>query len=86
MIFQYITDLYDEGDRNSDIQLLIQDWLRINVGKEGNARDIDDDCNWAWALTKYYDNKSPVGIYFRHSEDQLRFRLSFNIGYGRSQH
>lgn len=84
MQFQYITDLYDKGHDNNRTRLVIQEWLRVNVGTEGDAR-TNDVTTWAWSLTKYIDNRCPVGIYFGNTEDQLRFRLSFNIGHGRAE-
>ena len=85
--FQYIKSLYDEGHNNARIKLVIVEWLRINVGQEGNARNPLNDDKWAWSLTKYLDNVNPVGIYFKHSEDQLRFKLTlggenYNRWYG----
>lgn len=84
--FQYITFLYGkDGAENIKRMLEIKEWLRINVGKEGDARKPDEDFDWAWSLTSYHMimtdrvNRDWKGIYFKRSEDKLRFRLSFNL-------
>jgi len=88
MYFQYITKLY-EDDRDYRDSLTtartIGEWLRINIGKEGSARESYSDYDWAWSLTTYSHGAAPVGIYFKDSQSQLRFRLSFSIDYGRAK-
>lgn len=87
MHFQYITFLYgNNGARNVRRMQEIGEWLRINVGREGNARSPNDDFDWAWSLTSCMvsidsstTNRDWKGIYFKRSEDKLRFRLSFNL-------
>lgn len=83
MYFQYITNLYDRDDLDAIVTKHIGDWLRTNVGVEGSARESESDYDWAWSLTTYLNTSAPVGIYFKDTQDQLRFRLSFNIGFGR---
>ena len=75
--FLYINSLYDEEKNNSDIKQGWTEWLIVNIGKEGNASNSLCDDNWAWSLTRYRDNTSPVGIYFKNSEDMLRFKITF---------
>ncbi len=89
MHFQYITFLYgNNGAWNVRRMQEIGEWLRINVGVEGNARNPDEEFDWAWSLTSYLvsrdqseTNRDWQGIYFKRSEDKLRFRLSFNLWY-----
>ena len=87
MYYQNIAFLYG---KNAHLNLRrtkeIGEWLRINVGVEGNARHEDEEFDWAWSLTSYLvsrdqseTNRDWRGIYFKRSEDILRFRLSFNL-------
>ena len=87
MHFQYITELYVYEDSRGALTTAkaIGEWLRSNVGREGSARESYTDYDWAWSLTTYSHGSAPVGIYFKDSECQLRFRLSFNICYGRAK-
>jgi len=84
MHFQYITELYENGS-SVTIARAIGEWLRTNVGREGSARESYTDYDWAWSLTSYSRGFVPVGIYFRDTQDQMRFRLSFNLGFGRKR-
>ena len=87
MHFQYITFLYgNNGAINVRKMREIEEWLRINVGVEGDARKPNEPFDWAWSLTAYLispdmsrTNRDWRGIYFKRSEDKLRFRLSFNL-------
>ena len=85
MHFQYITELYEDGKGSVTIARAIGEWLRINVGREGSARESCTDYDWAWSLTSYSHGSTPIGIYFRDTQDQMRFRLSFNLGFGRKR-
>lgn len=87
MHFQYITELYVYEDSRGALTTakVIGEWLRINIGREGSARESYTDYDWAWSLTSYSHGSAPVGIYFRDTQDQMRFRLSFNLGFGRKQ-
>ena len=76
--FQYIEDLYDSY--SAPLILELTEWLNHSVGCQGNARD--DIRDWAWSMTTVSVNL-PRGIYFARSEDQVAFRIKFNIGFGR---
>lgn len=85
--FQYITSMYGSDlSRNVDTVRYLNEWLRINVGKQGDARDTTEDFDWAWSLTSYLipqqrstPNRDWTGIYFKRPEDRLRFRLTFDV-------
>ncbi len=87
MHFQYITFLYGKDNiRNARAASEIGEWLRINVGVQGDARKPDEEFDWAWSLSSVSispdvskTNRDWKGIYFKKSEDKLRFRLSFNL-------
>ena len=82
--FLYINCLYNEGHNNSDTRRILGEWLKINVGREGNARDYLCDSDWAWSLTTYMYDTNPAGIYFKHPEDMLRFKLTFGGDTGKN--
>lgn len=82
--FQYIEDLYQSSDMDVWMIRDVSKWLCSNVGAQGDAR-INDVEDWAWALSNIYNKRSPCGIYFARPEDQLAFRIKFNIGRGRTE-
>jgi hypothetical protein len=85
MHFQYITELYKDNKGSVTTARIIGEWLRVNVGEEGSAREPSNKFDWAWSLTSHSHGSAPVGIYFVRPEDKTRFRLSFGIRQGRSE-